>query len=337
MTAPAFDPAAFGGDPQAPPVPMVISRDDLDPLAYSDTLDGLSRWLAWFRRTYRIPATLFPPCWYTHPGIREDLGHLWTGWLITRHPDAGVGMIGLDWDSRREQAIARLREATAITGCTGTRHQAEQRPQADHDPRLWDDHLQAETQSRTRATAYRAAVDVITEQLQSLELRHDLAPALLAETAAEPSTATPEDRKDVAAQLVQLAARAVEKADNTAADAVRAVTDHQDITGREARVAQARAAVADLAAATAVWGTPTGSVTPAEVAAGWLTALEELLPAQLAADRAAAAAAARAAAVDRRLSVGRRHPDIADLLTPGTNPGRTEPGGPVSPGPGGVT
>ena len=62
MTAPAFDVAAFGGDPQAPPVPMVICWDDLDPSAYSDTVDGLSRWLVWLRRTYRIPATVFPPC-----------------------------------------------------------------------------------------------------------------------------------------------------------------------------------------------------------------------------------------------------------------------------------
>ena len=143
-------PAVFGGDPDVPPVPMVICWDELDPTTYASTLEELSRWLVWFRRVYRVPSTVFPPCWFTHPGIREELGHLWTGWLVTRHPDAGVGMIGLDWDSRREQAITRLRETTAISGCTGTRHQAEQRVTADHDEDLWVDHLNSETNYRSR-------------------------------------------------------------------------------------------------------------------------------------------------------------------------------------------
>ena len=99
-SAPAFDPAVFGGDPQTPPVPMVICWDELDPAGYARTLRDLADWIDWFRRTYRVPATVIPPCWFTHPGLREDLGHLWTGWLLTRHPDAGVGMTGLDWDGR---------------------------------------------------------------------------------------------------------------------------------------------------------------------------------------------------------------------------------------------
>jgi hypothetical protein len=58
---PVFDPALFGGTPQTPPVPVVICWDELDPAAYRDTLDGMSRWLGWFRRTYRVPATCSRP------------------------------------------------------------------------------------------------------------------------------------------------------------------------------------------------------------------------------------------------------------------------------------
>jgi len=86
VTSPAFDPAAFSGQPGTPPIPMVVCWDDLDPTAYVNQLSDLAEWIAWFRSTYRIPATVIPPCWFTHPGFREDVGHLWTGWLLTRHP-----------------------------------------------------------------------------------------------------------------------------------------------------------------------------------------------------------------------------------------------------------
>lgn len=75
-TAPAFDPAVFGGDPQTPTVSMVICWYELDPAGYARTLRDLADWIDWFRRTYRVPATVIPPCWLTHPGLREDLGHL---------------------------------------------------------------------------------------------------------------------------------------------------------------------------------------------------------------------------------------------------------------------
>ena len=153
MTAPVFDPATFGGQPSTPPVPMVVCWDDLPADAYTHTLADLADWIGWLRATYRIPATVLPPCWFTHPALREDIGHLWTGWLLTRHPDAGVGMIGLDWDQRKDAAINRLREATAVTGCTATRHQPEPEPAKSATSavdQLWRDHLDTQTNQPAR-------------------------------------------------------------------------------------------------------------------------------------------------------------------------------------------
>ena len=313
MTQPAFDPATFGGQPSTPPVPMVVCWDDLPPDAYTNTLAELADWIGWLRSTYRIPATVLPPCWFTHPALREDIGHLWTGWLLTRHPDAGVGMIGLDWDQRREAAINRLREATAITGCTATRHQTEPEPaaaQTNSAARLWRDHLDQQTRQRTRAAARQA--DVVLEILQTAELRHDLAPAILADTADDPANASDEDREQVARRLQQLAADAVDRAAQAAGDAARTVLDAHQHTTHETAVADAREDIADRFATAAMIG-QTSSL-PAETTQRWLDTLERLLPAAAAADRAAAAAAARTAAADQRATARRRHPNVDDMI-----------------------
>ena len=314
MSQPAFDPSMFGGQPGTPPIPMVVCWDDLDPTTYTHQLTELADWISWFRVTYRIPATVLPPCWFTHPGLREDIGHLWTGWLLTRHPDAGVGMIGLDWDQRRDATISRLREATAITGCTATRHQAE--PEAPpampvSAEQLWRDHLDTQTRGRVMAVARQAAVDQVVEILQSAELRHELAPAVLADIADDPAHAGDDDRAQVAGRLQQLAEDAVERAAQSALDAARTVLDAQQHTAREGALAQARDDLAHLFAT----ATPADQTQPpsGELVRPWLDALEKLLPAAIAADRAAAAANARSSAVDER-AARRRRSDIDDLL-----------------------
>ncbi|WP_138179900.1 hypothetical protein [Nakamurella multipartita] len=314
MSQPALDPSMFGGQPGTPPVPMVVCWDDLDPSTYAHQLTELTDWISWLRATYRIPATVLPPCWFTHPGLREDIGHLWTGWLLTRHPDAGVGMIGLDWDQRREAAISRLREATAITGCTATRHQAEPEPppaMSASAEQLWQNHLDTQTRQRVHAVARQAAVDQAVAILQAAELRHELAPAVLAAVADDPANAGDDDRARVAERLRQLADDAVERAAQSALDAVRTVLDAHQHSAREGLVAEARDDLAHLfATATPTDQAPAGSD---ELAQRWLDALEKLLPAVIAADRAAAAANARTAAVDQRVA-RRRRSDIDDLL-----------------------
>ena len=319
MTAPAFDVAAFGGDPDVPPVPMVVSWDDLDPAGYATTLHALSRWLAWFRITYRIPATVFPPCWFTHPGLREDLGHLWTGWLVTGHPDAGVGMIGLDWDSRREQAISRLCEATAITGCTGTQHREEPPTPTANDIRLWDQHVTQEVRARSREALHNNANQAVTERLQHAELRHDLAAKALADLSDNPEAATDKDKASVAAELHRLASEAPGESATAARDAIRTVADIQQTSDRETALAAARHTLATSIATEVIDGVESRPI-GLDASQVWRDALEALLPAGLAANRAAAVAAARTEAVNRRVAVQARHPGLEDLLAGSETP-----------------
>ena len=314
MSQPAFDPTMFGGQPGTPPIPMVVCWDDLDPSTYTRQLTELADWIGWLRATYRIPATVIPPCWFTHPGIREDIGHLWTGWLLTRHPDTGVGMIGLDWDQRRDAAISRLREATAITGCSATRHQAEPEP-TDRLPSivndLWQDHINAESEDRARAMAGKAVVEIVTEILQAAELRHELAPTILAKLADD--TATGDGQEPIIAErLRDHAVRAVDRAVSSATAAAATVLDAQHHAALEAKLAEARDNIATSAASSVMKSDTTPSVTSTR-SNDWLDALDRLLPADLAAQRARASATARETAIDRR-AARRRHPDIDDLL-----------------------
>jgi len=304
----------FGGQPSTPPIPMVVRWDDLDPTTYTHELSELADWISWLRTTYRIPATVLPPCWFTHPGIREDIGHLWTGWLLTRHPDAGVGMIGLDWDQRRDAVVNRLREATAITGCTATRHQPEPEP-TNRTPsmvdELWQDHIKAESEDRARATARQAVVEIATEILHAAELRHELAPAILAELANDSATSDGHERI-IAERLLDHAVQALERVVSSAAVAASTIRDAQRHAALEAQLEEARDNIATSAASSALKNDSTTALTRT-LSNNWLDALEHLLPASVAAQRATASAAAREAATDRR-AARRRHPDIDDLL-----------------------
>lgn len=184
---------------------------------------------------------MLPPCWFAHLGIREDVGHLWTGWLLTRHPDADVGMISLDWDHRREAAINWLREATAVTGCTATRHQPEPQPATattNAIDQLWQDHLNSESQNRARPIARQAVVDIVTEILHAAELRHEVAPTILAEIADESATAD-EQNQIIAERLLDLAVEALDRAAQSAAGASSTAVDTQQHSDCEALLADA--------------------------------------------------------------------------------------------------
>jgi hypothetical protein len=134
---------------------------------------------------------------------------------------------------------------------------------------------------------------------------------LLVDTTADPAAATTEDRADVAARLHSIAADAVTTAAQIAADAARTVNDQHDLTDRETHVATARHRLAETIATNSA-GALEATVTSAHQV--WLTAVESLVPATLAADRAAAAAATRATSIERRATAKPRHPSVESLL-----------------------
>ena len=225
-------------------------------------------------------------------------------------------MIGLDWDQRSDAAINRLREATAITGCTATRHQPEPEPAntaTNAVDQLWQDHLNSESQDRARAIARQAVVEIVTEILQAAELRHELAPAILAELADDSATAD-EQKRIIAERLLDVAVQALERAASGAADATTTIVDAQQHAAREAALADARDGIAMSLASTAMNRDASSASLDQNLSHDWLDALEQLLPAEIAAERATASAAAREAAVDQRAAARRRHPDIDNLL-----------------------
>ena len=72
-------------------------------------------------------------------------------------------------------------------------------------------------------------MDVVTEHLQAAELRHDLAPALLTELAADPAGATADERAAIAARLHQISEQAAATVNQIAADTSRTVADQHDL------------------------------------------------------------------------------------------------------------
>src|SRR3954454_2981660 len=116
----------------------------------------MATWVDWLAKTYRPPTQVLPHCWYAHPAILEDLGHLWTGWLITRHPLSEDGMIGLDWDTRREHTFQHMRDMVAASDCTNRVHNpVSTRPSLTPDEDLRQ-HLAVRTEARAQTEAQKA-------------------------------------------------------------------------------------------------------------------------------------------------------------------------------------
>ena len=175
---------------EVPEQPMVIAWEALDATTYTTTLHQLAAWVDWLVNTYEPPTQVIPPCWYAHPAQLEDLGHLWTGWLITRHPLSGVGMIGLDWDTRREHTFQRLRETVAATGCTSRQHNPPPpaMPRTNHAD--LEQHLVDSVRTRRETDRINARAAAATAVLADAELRHNHAPGVLRQVTTDPSAAT---------------------------------------------------------------------------------------------------------------------------------------------------
>ncbi len=224
---PPFDPTMFGGNEDVPPQPATVAWEALNANDYRTTLEALGQWLQWLVPTYRVPPSVIPPCWFLHPGLIEELGHLWTGWQVTRHPESGVGMIGLDWDNHRERSTARLRELVGTAGCNGTSHSAKPDPKLNRDKPLWQEHLAREIEQRTNAFIRAGATVAVTELLQNAESREDQEHSDLSDDAGAPRRPTaPEPFNE---QTIQLAIRRADSARRHAQEAAQRTAAEVDL------------------------------------------------------------------------------------------------------------
>lgn len=312
-TRPAPDPPPTHRDPSDQPErPGTIPWNLLNASDYRSALTDLGSWLAWLVPTYRIPPSVVPPCWFLHPGLIEELGHLWTGWRITRHPEAGLGTVGLDWDSHRERATGRLRELVATAGCNGTTHSPKPGPALNRDEELWEANLETEAETRTSKSTTRAIRSSAEEVLVKAEQRNELAVDILADVAADPAHPT-------AAEIDRCAMAFEESSWVAAAEAQR--------RGRVARIYLGEAACesrvnTELAAArddllTRIAADRTG-VELEDAIRRWKVAATSAVPTDDALRRAAAANAGRSAAVNHLTSAECRHTSVGDLLPPST-------------------
>ncbi len=100
-------------------------------------------------------------------------------------------------------------------GLGGGRHQPEPEPATrvmSAIDQLWQEHLDTQTNQRARGIAYWSDSEILTEILEAAELRHDLAPAILAEITHNPAAARDDQKQAVADRLRQLAVDALDRA-----------------------------------------------------------------------------------------------------------------------------
>lgn len=305
---PPSDSSALHGHPEKEEQPGTIPWDHLSAHDYRSALEDLGSWLAWLVPAYRIPPSVIPPCWFLHNGVIEELGHLWTGWRVTRHSESGVGMVGLEWDNHRERVTGRLRELVATAGCNGMNHSSKPGPLLNRDDRLWEANLQAETEIRTGRSTERAILSAARDVLLKAEQRNELALDILSDIAADP--AHPTD-----AEISQCSIALDTSTRAAAADALRrsqeASTHLGNATSDAFLTIELAAARQDLLARMAA------GCAPGEFEAAsrrWMAAMARAAPAGQALRRAAATNAGVSAAANNLASTKFRHDGIRGLL-----------------------
>ncbi len=295
------------------PLPTVVAWEDLTASEYAGTLRELESWVHWLCETYVLDAAAVPNCWYAHPDIREELGHLWAGWLMTRHPQAGVGAVGLGWDRNREATLVRCRTMTSAAGCSPTQghrdRMARQWP-VDHRT-LLADHLQTQRRVRDSAGITGAAEAVATAVLMGAELRLDIAAQALDDVADDPARPSAVERERASELLRRTAAKAVTDAGTRADEARVSRTNALNTTTAELSLAEARRV---LAARLAVRCTNAGGDefqgTDAALSTEWQHCLEQFTSAADAVD----AAVAQVASSQSGAAILARHTAAAALL-----------------------
>lgn len=308
-------------DESAPPLPMVVAWERLDASEFETEIGLLDEWVHWLIGTYFIDPQTIPHCWYLHVDLREELSHLHTGWLMTRHPQAGVGAIALEWDRHREATLARCRAATSATGCTATQghraRPARQWPAADRDQ--FAANLVQERGSRDSAGITAAARAAVEFTLLNAERRAPIAEQALTAVADNPATPTPDELTEVKAIVRDSAARAVRRAEKAAGAVALARRDAAAAAATEDTLAAARR---ELAAGEALPGTRN-----LQHSKRWIAAVEAAAPTAATVRVAVRAAAGRVAATASAAAVLRRHASAAALVADTDDPDDDAGGG----------
>ena len=300
-------------DPAPAPLPMVVPWELLNSNEFHTALSELSDWVRWLVRLYHYGPDVVPPCWYLHGDLREELGHLHSGWLMTRHPQAAVGAMGLEWDRHRDITMARCKTITSASGCATASTFKEHKEPADRPwPVDYDadlvTHLAAERDRRDKSRIATAALEAAERVLMTLEVRGPLARRAVKQAAATVGTSGP---GQVIEALRLLSAHTRSGPVVAGEKALHAAELHADALAREraeAALTRARTALAELLAA--------GDVYPEQAADTWLAGLAEYSPAA----EAVAAAAGRVHAASASQSPARgRTPGVEGLLGRGTS------------------
>ncbi|WP_029136881.1 hypothetical protein [Nakamurella lactea] len=316
-TTPSDDDDFPGGDDDVP-LPMVVAWEGLDASSYDGQLRELDRWVRWLCETYVVDAAALPNCWFLHTDLREELGHLRTGWSMTRHPQAGVGAIGLDWDRHRDATLVRCKSMTSAAGCSPSVGHRDRKPRQwpAEQVELLADHVRQQRETRDSAGISAAAERAVLAVLASAELRDVASAEALADSAADPARPTPAERVRAIELVTRSANAAVEDAEEQAKKALRARRDLLAASTDEDVLDAARDGLADAIAALVVAAgraedARTVVADPALVHL-WVEQLEQVSSASAAVD----AAVGRSSAADggSAAAVLARHQDATRLL-----------------------
>lgn len=276
------------------PLPVVVPWETLDADAYQRELTLLCDWVAWLIDLYEIGQDTIPDCWPLHPVLREELGHLRTAWLLTRHFNTRIGAIGVEWDRHRDITLARIRPITERLGCSSSAGHKEPTHVRTWrvNPEQLAAHLDAERAWRDSAGITLARQQGARRVLQGAELRAGAADAITARYS----------NPDKAA--AELSNQARESAGNAAdAGAADAHTTTQSIRSERHLTQLAAAREAAIAALETADYSTRGEQ--------WATALETAAPA---AEAIADAITRRTRHANTTTATASRFPDIDNLL-----------------------
>jgi hypothetical protein len=104
-----------------PSDPFVVRWRDVDTFTAAEELERLAEWISWIAARYDLDHKVIPACWAKHGALVEELSALRTFWESCFQDDAGPSE-PLAFHRDLTLALRRLRDWTALLGCTRTAH-----------------------------------------------------------------------------------------------------------------------------------------------------------------------------------------------------------------------